>query len=470
MEENSIEILFDEIKCNLIFTDQSIQIISSEKSEILNHIHFKNIYGCKKEDDENKWIIRIYYLLFETEKKYSKKEIKLQFNEEKSLLAGIEKINSKIEQTIKRKHITVLVNPYTGNGRAVKTWNNYCKPIFDCSPVTYKEIITSNEEHAFQIGKTFDFKKSNAIVCVGGDGLLNETLNGVFDREDWRQVINETAFGILPGGSGNGLAASLDTLDPTLASFYVVKGNENKLDIFSVIIDDRYRKFGFLSFNFCLVGDVEYEQESYRWIKGYLRYYIAIIKTIAKFKSYSTKLAWLPDGDDKKLENDQLYGSFRESDEDCKFLPENEKMNKVKRMSHYGPSDHIGHDISNIPSNWNYFNSTKTHIFVTSSLSELDSETHACSAKPWDGLLHTIVGHGMTRMDSIQTFLKMSEEYHLHHPKIEYIKSKALILEAGDKSGHFSIDGEQIEYGNKVKLELYNRLITILGVKPGDAI
>lgn len=45
--------------------------------------------------------------------------------------------------------------------------------------------------------------------CIAGDGILFEVLNGIFERLDWKLVLNELPLGIIPCGSGNGLAKAI---------------------------------------------------------------------------------------------------------------------------------------------------------------------------------------------------------------------------------------------------------------------
>ena len=51
------------------------------------------------------------------------------------------------------------------------------------------------------------------IVVVGGDGSFYEVLNGIFARPDWRDVFKQVPLGIIPSGSGNGLARYVWTMD-----------------------------------------------------------------------------------------------------------------------------------------------------------------------------------------------------------------------------------------------------------------
>lgn len=52
-------------------------------------------------------------------------------------------------------------------------------------------------------------KWSKGIIVIGGDGVLYEVINGIMERPDWKNIIKMIPFGIIPGGSGNGLAKSL---------------------------------------------------------------------------------------------------------------------------------------------------------------------------------------------------------------------------------------------------------------------
>ena len=60
---------------------------------------------------------------------------------------------------------------------------------------------TNNSGHAYEIAKDAKEKGFYAVVAVGGDGTVNEVAKAI--------VHSDTALGILPCGSGNGLARHL---------------------------------------------------------------------------------------------------------------------------------------------------------------------------------------------------------------------------------------------------------------------
>jgi len=79
------------------------------------------------------------------------------------------------------------------------------------------------------------------IVCVGGDGVLVEALNGILVREDREEALQRLPLGAIPGGSGNAMAKSLEFIggrsngtwkpDAKAAAEAIVAGHTRKLDV-----------------------------------------------------------------------------------------------------------------------------------------------------------------------------------------------------------------------------------------------
>lgn len=91
------------------------------------------------------------------------------------------------------------------------------------------------------------------VITVSGDGMIHEVLNGLFDRPDWREALSRLPLGLIPGGSGNGLARSiLNELDEPFdgtglgsALLNVARGRVKNLDLFyveSTQMEPRYLK------------------------------------------------------------------------------------------------------------------------------------------------------------------------------------------------------------------------------------
>ena len=124
------------------------------------------------------------------------------------------------------KKLLLIVNPRAGKTKSTA-------PLYDaivrlCEGgylVNVKETKASGDatRYALELGSYYD-----TVVCYGGDGTLNETINGVMriPKEKRPQV------SYLPGGSTNDFAASLSiSSDPALAAQSAMRLQPRDLDV-----------------------------------------------------------------------------------------------------------------------------------------------------------------------------------------------------------------------------------------------
>uniref|UniRef100_A0A3Q2XCI5 sphingosine kinase n=1 Tax=Haplochromis burtoni TaxID=8153 RepID=A0A3Q2XCI5_HAPBU len=104
--------------------------------------------------------------------------------------------------------IMMLVNPQSGRGQALQLFTGHIQGMLTEASVPYTLVITEHQNHARELVRKADLSQWDALVIMSGDGLLFEVINGLMDREDWQEAI-QIPLGILPGGSGNALAASV---------------------------------------------------------------------------------------------------------------------------------------------------------------------------------------------------------------------------------------------------------------------
>ena len=85
----------------------------------------------------------------------------------------------------------------------------------------------------------------NRVVIAGGDGTVNLTVNALRDR------LGDLTFGLIPAGTGNDLARTLDLPeDPVRAAEMVLDGKKVNLDVGRVVGDGVDRLFA----NACMGG------------------------------------------------------------------------------------------------------------------------------------------------------------------------------------------------------------------------
>ncbi len=95
----------------------------------------------------------------------------------------------------------VIVNPASAGGRTGREWPRVQRCLVDAG-VEFEPRITSAADDATRLTREALREGFARVVAVGGDGTLNEVVNGFFDPET-REAINPRAvLGMLPSGTG----------------------------------------------------------------------------------------------------------------------------------------------------------------------------------------------------------------------------------------------------------------------------
>ena len=81
----------------------------------------------------------------------------------------------------------IIVNPPAGDGQAVKRWQDFENDLKK-NHIHYHAIITKYQNHATELISEAVSSGYNRIGIFGGDGTLNEALQGLF-KED--HIISE---------------------------------------------------------------------------------------------------------------------------------------------------------------------------------------------------------------------------------------------------------------------------------------
>lgn len=170
------------------------------------------------------------------------------------------------------KHV-FIINPVAGKGNGLKLLPQI-KEIFEESQEQYIVEITERPGHAEEIARSHAHNGRCRVYSLGGDGTLNEVLNGVAGTD--------SCIGIIPCGSGNDFIRSvIKEWNPEDILIRTVNGVESCVDIARV--NEKY------FINIASVGfDAEVVYNAGRFkkipgISGSLAYIIGIIVTVFKF-------------------------------------------------------------------------------------------------------------------------------------------------------------------------------------------
>jgi YegS/Rv2252/BmrU family lipid kinase len=94
----------------------------------------------------------------------------------------------------------VIVNPNAGNEKGRKDWKVISSDLNKLG-VIFSEKFTEKKEHAISITNEAIKSGYRRILCVGGDGTLNEIVNGVFNQNTC--PTQDITLGLIPVGTGN---------------------------------------------------------------------------------------------------------------------------------------------------------------------------------------------------------------------------------------------------------------------------
>lgn len=192
--------------------------------------------------------------------------------------------------------IFVILNPRSGHGRSSKVFHGKVQPIFELAGFKMEVVKTTAAGHARKLAATVDINTCpDGIVCVGGDGIINEVLNGLLNRDDRKEAIS-IPIGIIPAGSDNSLVWTvLGIRDPITAALSIVKGALTPTDVFAVQwIQTGAIHYGNTVSYFGFLSDVLELSEKYQKHFGPLRYFVAGFLKFLCLPKYSFELEYLP--------------------------------------------------------------------------------------------------------------------------------------------------------------------------------
>jgi diacylglycerol kinase (ATP) len=101
------------------------------------------------------------------------------------------------------KKLGIIVNPITGCGRGKLLLKRLVNELKRSTPAQYEPIIKETSKAGDARKTASKGNEFDAVVCIGGDGTINEVINGLSN------IKFSVPLGIIPVGSGNVIAKEL---------------------------------------------------------------------------------------------------------------------------------------------------------------------------------------------------------------------------------------------------------------------
>lgn len=173
-----------------------------------------------------------------------------------------------------------IVNPAAGKGRTlglIPEIRAYC----ESSHITYHIEVTKYPGHASEISKKYSEDQPVRIYSVGGDGTLNEVLNGMAG--------SQSSLAAIPSGSGNDFIRCItggSTPKDLIGS--TVKGTERLID-YASFNNKYYINIASAGFD----AEVAYQSAHFKklpLVTGKMAYILAIFSSILACKNHQMEI------------------------------------------------------------------------------------------------------------------------------------------------------------------------------------
>lgn len=157
-------------------------------------------------------------------------------------------------------YIHFIVNPISGNGKHDIS-GTFLRNHFPRDQFKIEVDYTKYKQHAIELTKKTIAKQPDVIVACGGDGTINEVASCL--------VETTIQLGIIPVGSGNGLASNLSIpRDIQKAIEIIRKGNTTSIDVGKV--NDKYF-FSNMGIGIDAMIIKKYEESGKRKLSAYVK-------------------------------------------------------------------------------------------------------------------------------------------------------------------------------------------------------
>lgn len=196
--------------------------------------------------------------------------------------------------------ILLIVNPVAGKLRA-RTSLLEIVEVFNEADLDVNVRITRHRGHALEIAQAARRDQYEKIVCVGGDGTLNEVITGIVRAGE------NIPLGYIPLGSTNDFANSLKlSRDVQTAARAAIEGSPCALDVGAFGAD---RIFSYIA-SFGLFTAASYTApQATKNALGHFAYILEGIKDIVNIRSFHM----LVEAEGRSLEDDYIFGAVANS-------------------------------------------------------------------------------------------------------------------------------------------------------------
>ena len=122
-----------------------------------------------------------------------------------------------------KKKFLIVLNRESGQGRAGKIYEGTVVPMLQLASASFVLRESEYNRHISLFASQFDAASIDGIIIIGGDGTVNEFLNGLLSRKDFPAIQNSLTLTIVPCGVKLQLASRFAIGDASMAVFSALR-------------------------------------------------------------------------------------------------------------------------------------------------------------------------------------------------------------------------------------------------------
>ncbi|XP_062187759.1 sphingosine kinase 1-like [Phragmites australis] len=378
-------------------------------------------------------------------------EVVLEMESEDAAARWGDAMRDRLASLGRPKRLFIIVNPYGGKRSGRSIFQTEVLPLIEAAGILYTIQETNHRLHAQEISRSLDLRKYDGIICVSGDGVLVEVVNGLLQRKDWETAI-KVPLGIIPAGTGNGMAKSLlhaagEPFSISNAVFAIIRGHKRALDVTSVV-QGKTKFFSVLMLTWGLLADVDIESEKYRWMGSARLDFYFLFRTL-NLRQYNGRVLFVPaPGYEEFGDPVEQHTSSKSNGVKNGVQEDKENDSNGETCGYAGPS------IEEADLQWRSLNGPFVSVWLGNVSFASEDAMAAPKAEFADGYLDAAIIRDCPRWDVLGLMFQMKDGAYVNSPYVEYFKVKAFQIEPGlrvgssTKGGIIDSDGEVIARGD----------------------
>jgi diacylglycerol kinase (ATP) len=181
----------------------------------------------------------------------------------------------------------VILNPYAGRWKALERRSDVELALRDAG-LDFDLVLTERPGHGTELAKEAVETGFSPVIAAGGDGTINEVVNGLMLALSTNGAQTTVPFGVMPLGSANDLVVNLGLpQDFGEMARVIAAGKTKRMDLGLVN--------GFYFANNSAIGlepTITLIQQRIKWLKGIFRYLLATLIGINQNPRWDSRIEW----------------------------------------------------------------------------------------------------------------------------------------------------------------------------------